>query len=254
MQTNISFMDRTETKTERTNEKFDISPEAIMTNTTIVDISDDFLWMERARWLTAESYVALADPKLGLRAEDVFETVSKDFYEEHGFARTVAALTTDPETGITEITGLVRVVIGARAGEKDIYPIDAMNFVQPLHGWPHEQNGLQGCQVAELGRFLIIGECRTPEMRRAGVPASLTRRLYEGGVEIMRSNHAQILYAIMPAYVARLISQAGIRIREIESRLKTEDPFAARIFDEFSLYWHRSSPKLYEWLDAPAPL
>jgi len=240
---------------DRRSEASIASPESIIQNTTFVDITDDYCWMERARWLTAEAYTALANPARELGVEEVFETVSNDFYEQRGRARTIAALTTDPETDVTEITGLVRVVIGERSERgEDTYPIDAMNFVEPLQGWPHEQNGLPEYQIAELGRFLIIEKCRTPEMRRAGVPAWLTRRLYDTAVTVMRSRGGRMLYAIMPPYMTRLIHQAGIRIQEIESRLRTEDPLAARVFDEFSLYWHRSSPKLYEWPDAAAPL
>lgn len=229
-------------------------PETVRENTRTVDITDDYLWMEKARWLTAEAYAALADPKLGMTVEDVYAAVTGDEYERNGQARTLATLTTDPETGVTEITALVRVVVGGGTPEQPgRQPLDAMNFVEPLHGWALERESVNGAKVAELGRYIVVAECRTPEMRRAGVPAWLTRCLIDHAVGIIRQGSVRKMYAIMPAYAARMIHQAGARIRPIESRLKTEDPAAADIFERFSLYWKHASPKLYEWPDAPAP-
>jgi hypothetical protein len=227
------------------------SVESVAKRTTFCDITDDFLLMERARWLTAEAYAALADPSVGI--EEVFAVVSRDSYEEQGRARTIAALSTDPETGASEIVGLVRVVIGEmRPANEEAPPIDAMNFVEPAEGWPHTGRGLNDSQIAELGRFLIVAKFRTSEMRQAGVPAWLTRRLYEAAARVMRERGGRMLYAIMPPYMTRLVGQAGIRICEVPSRLKTEDPLAARVFDQFSAYWLRSAPKLYLCPDALA--
>src|SRR5207248_1359587 len=66
---------------------FTISAEAVMENTVILDVTDNTEWMERARWLTAEGYVGLADPKFGIGLEDVFNLVSSDVYEEDGRSR-----------------------------------------------------------------------------------------------------------------------------------------------------------------------
>src|SRR5215471_12822349 len=88
-----------------------LSPEEIRANTQFVDISDDYLWMERARSLIAEAYLPLANPELGLQIEEVLEMVSADFYEQNGRARTIAALTTYPELGGKSVSGLVRIVL-----------------------------------------------------------------------------------------------------------------------------------------------
>jgi hypothetical protein len=224
-------------------------PEVIMANTEVVDITDDYLWMERARALTAEAYLQLADPRLGLEVEDVMPIVSADFYEQHGHARTFAALMTHPEVGGKTILGLGRVVVGVPSGEDP--PIDAMSFVEPLEGWPHEKAGWHATPIAEFGRFMIVAACRTPTAREAGLHAWVCRRIYEGLVSVARREHARGVYAVLPPYMVRLVKQAGIEIREIESRLRTEDPFAAKVFDQFSLYWHHARPKLYELADAP---
>jgi len=228
-------------------------PETVRAHTIFADISDDYLLMEQARWLTAEAYAPLANPALGLTIEDVYRVVSRDAYEGEGRAKTIAALYLDPNTGEREILGMVRVVIGAeRQCDTGAQPLDAMNFVEPLGNWPHDENGLSDGQIAELGRFHIVEKCRTPIMRVGGLPAWLTRGIYEGAVEVVRERQVRTLYAIMPPYTTRLIRQAGIRIVEIPSRLKTDDEFAAGIFDDFCLYWRRSSPKLYEWPEAPS--
>jgi hypothetical protein len=89
-------------------------------------------------------------------------------------------------------------------------------------------------------------------MRRAGVDVWLTSALFDAAAKVVRKERARIFYAIMPAYVTRLLDRAGIRMELIESKLNTEDPFAAPIFEQFSLYWQRARPKLYHFPDAPA--
>jgi len=39
----------------------------------------------------------------------------------------------------------------------------------------------------------------------------------------------------------------------IESILNTEDPLAAPIFEQFSVYWQRSRPKLYHYPEVTEP-
>jgi hypothetical protein len=161
---------------------------------------------------------------------------------------------TYPETGAKAILGLGRVVVGsASAKNGEPPPIDAMSFVEPLDGWPHDKNGFSSRPIAEFGRFMIAAACRSPTAREAGLHAWICKRIYEGVVGAVRKNQAGVVYAIMPPYMMKMVRRADIRIIEIESRLKMEDPSAAAIFDRFSLYWQHAHPKLYQFPDAPAP-
>jgi hypothetical protein len=232
-----------------------MSPDLITQHTVVVDITDDSCWMEHANRLAAEGYAPLTNPALRIGVEHLMATLSRDVYEQRGRARTIAALTTDPETGITEITARARVVFGESLDADDsIPPIEAMTFMEPLHGWPHERASRPISQIAEISRFAIAERCRTPAMRKSGATAWIFGRLYEGCLEAMRRQKAGILYAIMPPYVIRLVVQTAIRVRLIESRFRTEDSAAARFFHEFSVYFQQSAPKLYEFPDAPASI
>jgi hypothetical protein len=227
-------------------------PEEILANTRVVDISDDFLWLERSRLLTAEAYAALADPNYGLKTEDIVPIISADYYERNGRATTLAALTRYPELGAQVIAGQARLVLGGN-DSSGTPALDAMSFVEPIDGWPHQQLGLRLDQIAEVGRFMIVPNCRSRTMRNARLNVHLTRLLYEACVHVARKNHIKMVYAIMPAYMVRVVMQAGISVKPIESRLKTEDPVACQVFDRFSLYWKHASPRLYECVHAPAP-
>jgi hypothetical protein len=232
-----------------------LSPERVSENLVVIDVTDDPYWMQRANRLAAEGYAPLTNPALGIGAEQLMATLSRDAYQERGHARTVVALTIDPVTGLTEIAGRARVVTGDIHGEDDsMPPIEAMTLMEPLHGWPHERASRPISHIAEISRFVIAESCRTPAMRKSGTTAWIFRRLYEGCLDAMRRQRAGILYAIMPPYVIRLVAQSAIRVRLIESRFRTEDSLAARFFHEFSMYFHQSSPKLYEFPDAPASI
>ena len=209
-----------------------LSPDAVIENTMFVDITDDRFWMPRANRLAAEGYAPLTNPALGLGVEDLLATLSLDAFEEQGRARTIGALTTHPDTGVTEITGRARVVIGDILHDNGaIPPIEAMTFVEPLHGWPHAGSSQPIDRVGEISRVVIVATCRTLPMQRAGVPALFIRRFYEECVSIMRIRRAGMLYAIMPPYLVRLVNQAGVRVRLIDSRFRTEDSVAACTFN-----------------------
>jgi len=232
-----------------------LSPELVSQNLVVVDVTDDSYWMQRAMRLAAEGYAPLTNPALGIGIDQLLTTLSRDAYHEQGRARTIAALTIHPVTGRTEIAGRARVVTGDIHGDDEsMPPIEAMTFVEPLDGWPHERANRPVSHIAEISRFVIARSCRTPEMRKSGATAWILRRLYEGCLDAMRRQRAGILYAIMPPYVIRLVTQSAIRVRLIESRFRTEDSLAARFFHEFSMYFQQSSPKLYEFPDAPASI
>jgi hypothetical protein len=231
---------------------FSITAETVIPNTVIMDVTDNPEWMERARWLTAEAYVALANPKIRIGLEDVYDVVSGDVYEQPGRSRTFAALTTDPQSGCTKISGTLRLVWGKKDENfPDVPAIDAMNFVEPIQDWPHKQNGWADDEIGEIGRFFIPERYRTLAMRRSGVAMWLSRQLFEAAAELAWSQRVKVLYSVMPPYVARLFP--GIPFEEVESGLKTSDPSAAAVFEQFNLYWQRSGPKLYQ-LTANPPM
>lgn len=230
---------------------FAIAPENVIPNTVVVDVTDQPEWMERARWLTAEAYVALADPKHPLGLEDAYDVVSADAYERPGRSRTVVALTTDPASGCTKISGTLRLVWGSPENAPPADPvIDAMSLLEPVHGWPHRQRDWVDSAMAELGRFFIPDRYRTLSMRRAGVDVWLSQQLLQAVSRIASSKSVKMFYIIMPAYVTRLIP--GVPIEEVEVRLRTEDPQVAAIFRQYRLYWERARPKLYYHLLEPS--
>ena len=231
----------------------ELPPDVVLANTEVVDITEDYLWMEQARGVIAHAYSELANPKYGMTLEDIIPVVSNDYYELNGQARTFAALMTYADSGAKIIVGLGRVVVGRVTNEITPHPpIDAMAFIEPLDGWPKPAIGAPPV-VAEFGRFMIVAECRTPMARETGLHAKIGKFIYDRVTDVVRHHSAKTLYAIMPPYMVRVVRQAGVRITEIPSRLRTEDPEAAMVFDRFSLYWQHAHPKLYEFPDAPLP-
>ena len=219
----------------------------------VVDVTEDTEWMERARWLTAEGYVALADPKFGIGLEDVFNVVSSDVYEEAGRSKTFATLTTDPESGSVRISGTVRVVLGkeSESEDEDVPPIDAIHFMNPVDHWPHKQNGWADSDISELGALFHSGPLQVTGNATCCVDVWITNLLYRAAETVVRQQGKRIFYAIMPPYVTRLLNRADIRMEPIESTLRTDNIAVAHVFEQFKLVLERSRPKLYHFPDAP---
>jgi hypothetical protein len=213
------------------------------------DITATKTLMSDAQRMVAAAYHALAPLDREIPQDRVHQMICCDPYQKQARAHTLATLSDDTDEGRARISGVVRVVFGRSKASDHLMPIDAMNFVVPLNCWPHDLGGLGNPMIAELGRFVIDREFRTPEMRSAGVPQHITRSLVEGALRVIRPLGVDFLYAIMPGYASRLLIQAGIKLEELPCRLRTEDEAACRTFDDFAIYWRRSSPRLYRFLE-----
>ena len=213
------------------------------------DITATKTLMSDAQHMVAAAYHALAPLEREIPQARVHQMICCDPYQKLARSHTLATFSDDTDEGRARISGVVRVVFGRSKASDHLMPIDAMNFVVPLNGWPHDLDGLGGPMIAELGRFVIDREFRTPEMRSAGVPQQITRSLVEEALRVIRPLGVHFLYAIMPGYASRLLIQAGIKLEELPCRLRTEDEAACRTFDDFAIYWKRSSPRLYRFLD-----
>jgi len=212
------------------------------------DITGNEVLMPGAQRMVAAAYHALSPTDRGISADGVYEMICHDAYQQPSRSHTIAMISGGCDDGQARISGLVRVVFGAANASDGLMPIDAMNFVVPLEQWPHERPELGDQMIAELGRFVINKDFRTTEMRAAEVPHQITRSLVEGALAVIRPLGIQFLYAIMPTYASRLLIQSGIKLEELPCRLRTEDEAASRTFEDFSIYWKRSSPRLYRFL------
>lgn len=212
-------------------------------NTVAVDVTRQPVWLERAKRLIAEGYAKLADRTRPPSPEELFNDVCNDAYERHARSHTIVTMT-KADDECQEISSVARVVIGSSV-TNGLAPIDAMNFVEPLTAWPHRALGWDDSRAAEIGRFVIADKYKTGPMRKAGAHAFLTRRLFDRCAAVANSRGTAGFYAILPAYSKTLLGQTGVQLREIPSRLRTEDARAADIFSRYSLYWERSAPRLY---------
>jgi hypothetical protein len=227
-----------------------LSPQAVIENTDLRDVTGDPGWLAAARWETTVAYSKLASAKVRLRIRDIYASICEDGYERSGRSCTIAAITSHPQTGTKELSGLVRVVFGAESRRRlSLAAIDAMNLVHPLGGWPHRRSGVGDGNIGELGRFTVIEKFRTSQMKAANVDAHLTRRLYDDAVKVAMAHNVKCLYAIMPRHAAEVVRRAGIDILEIHCDLRTDSEEAIRVFDEFPIYWKRLSPRLYQFAD-----
>jgi hypothetical protein len=212
-----------------------------------LDVTRDAKFMPRAQRMVASGYHALTAPESGLTTESVYEMLCADEYGHNHRAHTLAIITQPVDDAPARISGCARVVISPGGVSDSVPALDAMNFVVPLSGWPHEQSGIPQ-PAAEIGRFVIDAQFRTPEMRSNDVPQQITRAIYQGALDIIRPLGITCLYAIMPGYASRLLLQAGIELEELPCRLRMDDPEACRIFNLFPFYWKRSEPKLYRFV------
>lgn len=212
------------------------------------NVSHDPELMDEALLMTAAAYRELSPGERGLSLDHVHSEICGDPYQVPCRSRTIAAFATGLAGAEDRIAGLVRVVFGSTGTTDRLAPIDAMNFVAPIAPWPHEQAGAR--KIAELGRYVIDREFRSPELRRAGVPQAITRSLLQAAVDLIRPMGIGFLYAIMPDYAARLVLDSGIRLESVPCVMRTEDPSARRVFDDYATYWHRSEPRLYRVAEA----
>ena len=215
-------------------------------NSRACDITGDPRWMAEANALVMEAYGRFAGADAKISDADMREALSEDPYAVGGKAHTIAVIVTDPETGAREMAATIRVVVSNV--DHDLPPIEAMQLVCPLECWPHRTAGVSDRQIAEFGRFVIAPKYRTAPMKAAGVHAFLTRSMYEPCMSSVAGHDVRAIYAIMPKYMSDLCIRGGLRIREIPSRLRFEDNQASRLFREFSNYWVKCSPKLWEFL------
>jgi len=222
-----------------------MSPDEVRANTEVIDITLNFGWLAAARWEVAVGYSKLANPKRKLHMRDLYTTLCKDHFETDGRSRTFAAIFTNPRTQAQEIAAVVRLVIGRASGSQEP-PIDAMNFMQPQPDWPHRQQHLSDDRIGEIGRFTITDDFRTQIMKESQIDIFVGSLVFGAALSLAQARGLQLVYTIMPTHASDLTHRAGYYLIEIPATLKSDDPAAAQVFDQFSIYWRRMTPRLYE--------
>jgi hypothetical protein len=220
----------------------------VVDSTEVRDISNHPEHMEEARLLLVAAYQRFANPAAGLTPDRVRATVCEDEYMLAGWTHTIAAFTTDGRGSKATLSCALRVMVGQKDQAGSMPAIEAMRFVDALPSWPHTTHVHEPNSIAEFGRYVLHPRYRTVPMKEAGIPAFLTRRLYEGCVSAVADKHPRFLYAIMPQFMASVCVRGGLQIREVPCRLRTDDREATRLFHDFSGYWMNSNPKLYQFL------
>lgn len=221
-------------------------PEYTRSHTQARDITDNFRLLDKTRGIVTLGYQQLSGQKIDKEA--VYKMLFPDPYTLNGRARTIATISQNPD-GTEEISGTVRLVVGANGIEEGLEPIDAMGLVN-VPTWPHREMGLKDSEIGEFGRFAIPPDYRTEEMRTARVPALITRQLYEKTVEIAKRRGLKTLYAIMPSSVVQLSRAAGVNFTPVKDVSFKRTPQNQQLFQTFDRYWlnPKSSPALYQFL------
>jgi hypothetical protein len=197
--------------------------------------SDVFL-REEARSLVASLYAQLSSSKPS--PEKVYEELCEDDYDFPERSKTLVVV--HESEGNRVIAGTVRLVLGVDKNLGGLPPLEAMRLIDA--NWPHREKGIPDSMAGELGRFAIAPEFRDDKLR-------ITRMLFDQSWRVAEGLGIQFLYAIMPHYVANLVGQVGIKIKEVEGfRLRDEDPQARELFQKYDLYWLNSNPRLYQFI------
>jgi hypothetical protein len=227
----------------------------LLSRAEVRDITDHPEWLAEANREIAAGYRRLADPTRGVGLGETMTALCEDGYERHGRSRTFAVFVAGTGSGAMEseareLAGVVRLVIGRSQGApRDVAPIDAMNFVSPRGGWPHRRYGVRDDQIGEIGRFVILEKFRRPRRGAEGGQVTITGLLLQAVYRSCRRSGLRRLYAIMPPQVADLVTRTGAVLNNVPMLLRQEDEHAARIFEQFSTYWRRMEPRLYEVTD-----
>jgi 4-cresol dehydrogenase (hydroxylating) len=181
-----------------------------------------------------------------VRMREIYGALTQDGYERDDRSRTIAVLYRDQPSGAREIAGVVRIVFGRHHDQSaQLLPLDIMNFVRPIGAWPHQQTGIGENSIGELGRFTIAERFREPAMREANVDAQICRSLFTVALRIAHQRGVRLIYALMPAHASDVCRRADVDLQDIPIRLLEEDPAAVKVFEEFSVYWRRLTPRLY---------
>src|SRR5271154_3550433 len=109
---------------------------AVADSLTIRDVTDDNELFSEACNLIVEGYIGLSSNRLD--PLQIRESICFDRYHRLGLARTLLVTGCNPNSGVVESLGTVRLTLPSRTVERNgLNQIEAMDLMTPLVGWPN---------------------------------------------------------------------------------------------------------------------
>jgi len=225
-----------------------IALDKICRSFTVEDVTEDPTRLSSAFDLVCEGYMQLTSRPLDLT--EVREELCADPYHRHGLARTLLLTGENPNTGMIEPLGTLRIVLGySHTAKLGIPPLEAMRLITPRGGWrDFSFEGFHVDEVVEGGRTAVAAACRIGLAKELQVAMGVVRTLYVEGYRLACRNYAKSQYwGILPSHIVSKAESAGFRfIPAPHITLNHEENGA--LFEKYDRYWLKSAPWFYKVL------
>lgn len=187
--------------------------------------------LSEVRALVADRYKDLA-PDLNQE-----KTEKKLYGREYPHTFTIGAFKDGRLVGTTQL------ITAGTPEESNLPAIDAMLWMNNANQWPHSHCHIPETAIGEIGRFALAREIPKEEY------PIITCELFKAATLQAREMGVEILYAIMPGYMEKVLNQAKVNIRSVREATLKKTEEATQLFTDFKIYWELNNPRLFEFID-----
>lgn len=201
----------------------------------VEDVSANGTKLKNAFTIIAKEYSKLSTNVIS--PKELYDELCDDIYYSSNRSKTLLATGFNPNTNRVEPLATVRVILPLGLTSQNVYPLDFMNLVSPREGWKNFQfEGFNPEYAVELSRFAIDSACRIGASKKTGLSILIVKKLIDTAVEMVRINRYSQIWALMPCYVARLVSAAGFNLMSYSSVVLSYNNYKW-LFDKYDKYW-----------------
>jgi hypothetical protein len=222
-----------------------LTAEAIAPMDITIGLAETSADRRRAQRLVAEQYAQLNKPPL-----DVDEVYREFNATEEAFARGSPGHRLS--TFIAQESGQIVETMSLTWCAPSTMPhrysqIEALRLLRPERPWPD----LLGCAPHEIGELTRLAIRRDYQgSRHTEAKLRMFRSMMCMALDFAERQHVDVVLAVMPPTVTRLVAQVGVSIRQIEGvDLAHQDADCAALYRRYRRYWlpddPRLAPKLY---------
>jgi len=199
------------------------------------DVTNDPFLLYQANLMVAETYRGFTDNTLDL--EDVYIELCINDNHQQGYARTIALLGTNPLTGLQQMLGCIRIMMGDDSRPASEH-LEVKRILDVEGGWDNFIfEGFNEKKAIEFGRLSIAYEFTIGALKEQGLHLRVIRNLVAGAFQLAKEQfHKDQAWAIMRDHVARAVEQSGIkliRVPDIMFKMEQNEEF----FRRYQRYW-----------------
>ncbi len=229
-------------QTDVTNKSFSL--QSTVTKTFLVqDVTENKLLLKEAFTIVAENYALLSSHDVS--PEMAYLELCTDSFHQAGISRTLLITGHNPIKKINTPLATARVIVNQ---DNSVLPaLEAMELVHPTNGWKsfNFMNFMPELS-AEIGRFVVIPECRQSKIGNTSMVTLLLEQLFWRFVEIAHAHGKEQMWAIMPKYTVKIVESFGVRCIPIPN-MHLNYKEHTNLFQKYDRYWLRSNPWFYRY-------